>query len=186
MFRSAASLVIILLATLGVAQSAPAAAAVPEPPAEVRALIASVLGNGAEILRYGHLSTPDSQEAIGVVPAAGIATSNDGVAVSRLALLRLEGNQWANALSVSNGIRNNNGAITSRSERSPLYRVTFFQHRFDDGRQRWIMQFTPIDQTGKTTGRPIHVSWNEMLGRYQQISMEGYGFQPEFHGEAAE
>ncbi|HEU5400984.1 MAG TPA: hypothetical protein VFU86_06480 [Terriglobales bacterium] len=184
MFQIATSLILVLFATFGAAQSAAPAAVEPHP--EIRALLTRVLGDSAEILRYGHLSTPESLEAIGALPAAGIPNSPDGIAVSRLALLRQEGNQWTNALSVSNGIRNNDGAITAPSERSALYRVTFFKHHFDDGRQRWIIQFTPINQGGERTGRPIHVSWNEILGRYQQISLEGYGFQPEFHGESAD
>lgn len=185
MFQIATSLIVVLFATLGAAQStAPAA---PDPPSEIQALVTKALGNGAEILRYGHLSTPESLEVIGVVRAAGIPKSAaDGIAVSRLALLRQEGNEWTKALSVSNGIRNNDGEITTPSERSARYLVTFFQHHFDDGRQRWILQFTPINAEGERTGHPVHVSWNEMLGRYQQISLEGYGFQPEFHGESAE
>lgn len=186
MFQITTSLLILLFATFGAAQSAlPASATAPDPPAEVRAIITHALGNGAEIIRYGHLSTPDALEAIGAIPAPGIRNSPDGVAVSRLALLRQDGTQWIEALSVDKGIRNNDGAISAPREIAPFYRVTFFQHRFDDGRQRWIMQFTPINQAGERTGRPIHVSWNEMLDRYQQISLEGYGFQPEFHGEAA-
>lgn len=178
---------IMLFASLGALQSTLLAPApVSDPPPEVRALLTRTLGNGAEILRYGHFSTPDSMEAVGFVPATGIPNSPDGVAASRLVLLRQEGSQWSDALSVDKGIRNNEGAITSSREKSPLYRVAFFEHRFDDGRQRWIMQFTPINQAGERTGRPVHVSWNDILGRYQQISMEGYGFQPEFHGEAAE
>ena len=184
MFQTVTSLIVVLFATLGATQSS--VPAVPDPPPEIQALVAKTLGSGAEILRYGHLSTPDSLEVVGAVPATGIPKSPEGIAVSRLTLLRQEGNQWTNALSVSNGIRNNDGAITARSEKSALYRVTFFEHRFDDGRQRWLMQFIPINQAGDRTGRPVCVSWNEILGRYQQISLEGYGFQPEFHGESAE
>lgn len=184
MFQIATSLIVVFFAILATAQSTPAVAL--DPPSEIQALVTKTLGKGAEILRYGHLSTPDSLEAIGAIPVAGIPSSADSVAVSRLALLRQEGDQWTTALTVSDGIRNNDGAITAPSEKSALYRVAFFQHRFDDGRQRWILQFTPINQAGERTGHPIDISWNEMLGRYQQISLEGYGFQPEFHGEVAE
>ena len=187
MFQISTSLLIVLLASLGSVQSGvPASAPVSDPPAEVRALITRTLGSGAEILGYGHLSTPDSVEVIGAVPIAGIPASPEGVAVSRLALLIQQGTQWIDALAVDKGIRNNDGSITAAREKSALYRVAFFKHRFDDGRQRWIMQVTPINQAGERTGHPIHISWNEMLGRYQQISMEGYGFQPEFHGETPE
>ncbi len=187
MFRATASLIVMFLAAVGTTRSAVSSAApAPDPPPEVRALVARSLGDGAEILRYGHLSTPDSLEVIGAIPATGIPHPSSAVEVSRLALLRQEGNKWVSALSVSNGIRNNDGAITEPKEKSPVYQVTFFQHRFDDGRQRWILQFTPINKTGDPSGLPIHVSWNEMLGRYQRISVEGYGFQPEFHGEAVE
>ena len=184
MFQIATSLIIVLFAALGAAQStAPAAS---DPPSEIQALVAKALGNSAELLRYGHLSTPESLEVIGAVPASGIPKSPDGIAVSRLAVLRQEGNQWANALTVSDGIRNNDGEITTGAQKSALYRVTFFQHRFEDGRQRWIMQFTPVNAEGERTGQAIDISWNEIPGRYQQISLEGYGFQPEFHGESAE
>lgn len=181
------TLIFIFFASFGLAQSAaPAAADVADAPPQVRALIARTLGNGAEILRYGHLSTPDSLEVIGAVPVAEIPNSPEGFAVSRLVLLRQDGTQWNDALSVDKGIRNNDGNITRPRETSARYRVAFFEHHFDDGRQRWILQFTPTNAEGESTGRPVHVSWNEILGRYQQISLEGYGFQPEFHGEGAE
>lgn len=180
------TLIFILFASLGTAQSAAPASTVSDPPPEIRALVTRTLGNGAEILRYGHLSTPDSQEAIGAILATGIPKSPDGIAVSHLALFRQDGAQWIEALSVDKGIRNEDGTITPPRETSGLYRVAFFEHRFDDGRQRWVLQFTPINQGGESTGHPIHISWNEILGRYQQISLEGYGFQPEFHGETAE
>ncbi len=188
MFRPA-SLIFALFTGLSLLAQSPVPAngsAASGPPPQLRSLVTRALGSGAEIIRYGHLSTPDSVEAIGAVLAVGIPNSPGGNAVSRLALLRQEGNQWISALFVNNRIRNNDGEITESSERSSLYRVAFFEHRFDDGRERWIMQFTPINQTGEPNGRPIHVSWNEMLSRYQQISMEGYGFQPEFHGEASD
>lgn len=180
------TLIFILFASLGTAQSAAPASTAADLSPEIRALITRTLGDSAEILRYGHLSTPDSLEAIGAVPAAGIPNSPDGIPVSRLALFRQDGTEWTDALSVDKGIRNDDGSITPPRETSALYRVTFFAHHFDDGRQRWILQFTPINAAGERTGRPIHISWNEILGRYQQISLEGYGFQPEFHGEAAE
>jgi hypothetical protein len=168
---------------LAVAAQAPPATTVDPPPPEVEAAVTHALGVGATVLRYGHLGTPDSLEVVGAVPAPGIAATRDGVAVSRLTLLRQQGPEWVNAVTVNRGIRNNDGDIGGPRAVSALYRVSFFQHVFDDGRQRWVMQLTPIDQSGERIGPPVHLSWNEILDRYQQISLQGYGFQPEVHGD---
>ena len=155
-------------------------------PAEVRALVTRALGEGAQVLRYGRLSAPDSLEAIGAVTETGIPASPDGTAVSRLALFRQQGTQWVTALSDHKHIRNDAGTLAASSGNvtsSPIYRVVFFQHRFEDGRQRWVIRLTPINRAGERICPPVHVSWNELVGRYQEISLQGYGFQPEVHGD---
>jgi hypothetical protein len=190
MFQTAASLILTLSTSLSLLvalqSTVPAEGATNDPPAEVRALVTRTLGDGAQVLRYGHLSAPDTIEAIGAVTETEIPESPDGIAVSRLALLRRQGTQWVTALSVDKFIRNDAGTIAASSGNvtsSVLYRVAFFQHRFDDGRQRWVLQLTPINRAGERIGRPVHVSWNELVGRYQEISLQGYGFQPEVHGD---
>jgi hypothetical protein len=193
MFQAAASLILTLalavsVSLLGAPQSSVPAkgAAANDPPEEVRALITGALGDGAQVLRYGHLSAPDTIEAIGAVTDTGIPESPDGIAVSRLVLMRQQGTQWVPALSVDKLIRNDAGTLAASSgsaSSSALYRVAFFQHRFEDGRQRWVIQLTPINRAGERIGPPVHVSWNELVGRYQEISLQGYGFQPEVHGD---
>lgn len=176
------SLALLLTMAPAVAAQSPPPTTV-DPPPEVQAVVTHALGDGATVLRFGHLGTPDSLEVVGAVPAPGIPVTRDGIAVLRLVLLRQQGSQWVNAVTVDRGIRNNDGSIGGPRAVSPLYRVTFFQHRFDDGQLRWVMQLTPINKSGERIGRPVHVSWNEILGRYQQISLQGYGFQPETHGD---
>ncbi len=170
------------------AANAPALAAVAgDPPAGVRALMTGALGSGAQVIRFGHLSDPDSVEAIGAVPAPGMRESSDGIPISRLAMLRQNGTEWTTVLLADNTIRNDSGLIANTFQGgTPLYRVNLFRRRFEDGRERFVIQLIPIKKTGERVGSPVNVSWNPSVGRYQQISLEGYGFQPEIYGQVSQ
>jgi hypothetical protein len=82
-------------------------------------------------------------------------------------------------------IRNPQGFLGATAldqlRRSDLYKVELFNRLFDDGKNRFVIQLTPVTADGRPSAPSIFVSWNFVIGRYQQISMQGYGFEPELH-----
>ena len=151
-------------------------------PPEVLNVATKVLGGSATVVRYGSLSEPDSLEAIAVVPAPSPASNRNDLTVLQLIVFRREGDAWVNSLSVGSRIINPAGRIAGNFGSNPIYRVAFSTRRFDEGRERFVIQLTPIDSAGKSIAPPVYISWNQLVGRYQQISLQGYGFQPETHG----
>ena len=151
-------------------------------PPEVLNVATKVLGGSARVVRYGPLSDPDSLEAIAVTPAPSPLATRNEVTISQMIVFRREGDGWVNSLSVGSKIINPNGRIAGNFGSNPRYRAAFFNRRFEDGRERFVIQLSPIDSAGKSIAPPVYISWNPMVGRYQQISLQGYGFQPETHG----
>lgn len=169
----------LLLATSVMAQDRRAS----DPPVPPPALEAAtrILGPGSTILRHGHLSGPDQTEAVAVVAAF---TAEKPI-VSKLVILRQAGSAWNADLTVDKVIRNTQGFIGAiaidKVHRSDLYRVNLSTRVFDDGKNRFVIELTPSNADGKPSGPSVYVSWNPIVGRYQQISLEGYGFEPELH-----
>jgi len=151
-------------------------------PPEVLNVATKVLGGSATVVRYGSLSDPDSLEAIAVTPAPSPSAARNEVTISQMIVFRREGDGWVNSLSVGSKIINPNGRIAGNFGSNPRYRAAFFNRRFEDGRERFVIQLSPIDSAGNSIAPPVYISWNPMVGRYQQISLQGYGFQPETHG----
>ncbi len=139
-----------------------------------------ILGPGTTVLRSGHLSAPDQTEVIAGVPVSG----KENI-VSRCTVLRQTGKTWTPDLTVDKVIRNQQGFLGATAldqvKRSDLYKVELFNHLFDDGKNRFVIQLTPVSADGRPSAPSIHVSWNPIVGRYQQISMQGYGFEPELN-----
>ena len=151
-------------------------------PPEVLNVATKVLGGSAAVVRYGALSDADSLEAIAVVPVPSPSGDKKELTVSQLIVFRREGDGWVNSLSVGSKILNPGGRIAGNFGSNPLFRVAFSTRRFEEGRVRFVIQLTPIESAGKFIAPTIYISWNPMVGRYQQISLQGYGFQPETHG----
>ena len=163
------------------AQSKPSAD--PAPSAALLDAASRVAGPGAKIIRFGHLSAPDLDEAI--VAAVSSTPSRDGLLVTKLVVLRQVGSTWTPDLTVDKVIRNPQGFLGATAldqlRRSDLYKVELFNRLFDDGKNRFVIQLIPVTADGRPFAPSIYVSWNFVIGRYQQISMQGYGFEPELH-----
>src|SRR3569833_2952222 len=78
------------------AQSKPSAD--PAPSAALVDAATRVAGRGAKILRSGHLSAPDVDEA--VVAAVSSIPSRDGLLVTKLVVLRQVSSRWSPDLTV--------------------------------------------------------------------------------------
>jgi hypothetical protein len=173
----------LLLPLLSMAQFRPMDDHAPEDAATTEAAVRAI-GSGAIVVRSGHLSSPDQNEAIAVVDG-GSTSFETKRTVSRLVVLRQNGSNWTAALTVDKVIRNPQGflGVTSLDQlrRSDIYKVNFFKRTFDDGKDRFVIQLTPTNADGKAAAPSVYVSWNPLVGRYQQISLQNYGFEPEIH-----
>jgi hypothetical protein len=174
----------VLLPAFSIAQSRPTTDPMSVPRAVIEAAT-NILGPGATILQFGHLSAPDQNEAVAAVTASAESNPSGAVTVSKLVILRDKNSGWTPDLKVDKVIRNSQGFLGATSidqlRPSALYKVSLFTHQFDDGKNRFVIQLTPADADGRPTGASVYVSWNPLVGRYQQISLQGYGFDPEIH-----
>ena len=175
-------IICLLIAVVAIAPGQSKPAADPSPAsAAVLDAATRVAGPGAKIIRFGHLSSPDLDEAIVAIPA----TATQGQLVTKLVVLRQVGSNWTPDLTVDKVVRNPQGylgAVTlDQVRRSDLYKVELFNHLFEDGKSRFVIQVTPVAADGRPAAPSVYVSWNSIVGRYQQISMQGYGFEPELH-----
>jgi hypothetical protein len=153
------------------------------PSAALLDAVTRFVGPGAKIIRFGHLSAPDLDEA--VVAAVSSTSASDSLLATKLVVLRRVGSKWTPDLTVDKVVRNPQGFLGASAldqvRRSDLYKVELFNHQFEDGRNRFVIQLTPVGADGRPSAPSIYVSWNSIVGRYQQISMQGYGFEPELH-----
>jgi hypothetical protein len=167
--------------TIAFAQSKPSADLAP--PAALLDAAIRIAGPGAKIIRFGHLSAPELDEAIVAVPSS--TSPREGEFVTKLVVLRHVGSNWNADLTVDKAIRNPQGFLGAASldqvRRSDLYKVELFNHLFDDGKNRFVIELTPVTTDGLPSAPSVYVSWNPIIERYQQISMRGYGFEPELH-----
>jgi hypothetical protein len=172
------ALLSLLLSMSVMAQDRRASDPVPAPVLEVAT---RTLGSGATIIRYGHLSGPEQTEAVAVVPGS----TSDKAVVSKLVVLRQLGSNWNADLTVDKVIRNTQGFVGAiaidQVHRSDHYLVHVSNRIFEDGKNRFVIELTPSTADGKSSGPSVYISWNSIVGRYQQISLQGYGFEPELH-----
>jgi hypothetical protein len=145
------------------------------------------LGPNAEVLKYGHLTGSVSLEAVAVVRPRRLKDTEDGVAISRLLILRQEKSGWAIELKVDKDIRNSAGCIASAciedshsSQGLPHFRVSFADHRSDDT-AGFVIYLAWTDALGNVEGVPVQISWNSSVGRFQEYdpNVDPPGFQPE-------
>jgi hypothetical protein len=173
----------LLLSASAIASAQSKPSADPSPSAALLDAATRVAGSGAKIIRFGHLSAPDLEEA--VVAVVSSTSSRDGLLVTKLVVLRQVGSSWSPDLTVDKVIRNPQGFLGATAldqlRRSDLYKVELFNHLFDDGKNRFVIQLTPVTAEGRPSAPSIYVSWNFVIARYQQISLQGYGFEPELH-----
>jgi hypothetical protein len=139
------------------------------------------LGSGAEVLRCGAITVPPSLEAVAVVRRAVPGESaSDGIPVSRLAVLRIQGVHRILLLDASRSIKNPYGYIrVDRLDNDPRcvgFRVTLY----DTDCRRKLGSTIVLNRmltTGEVTdGWPILVAWNAAPGRFQECTPDGAGF----------
>jgi hypothetical protein len=143
------------------------------------------LGPGAEIIKQGAFNTPSVQEAVAVVRGQIVPPTNtEGLAVSRLAILRRGPSGWRVVLTASKEIQNDAGYVgidyIDDSMSSYGYRVLFPDQR-DDGKRVFSVSLSYMRKDGSADGIPLEISWDSSVGRYREFGMNSDppGFKPE-------
>jgi hypothetical protein len=137
-----------------------------------------VLGNKAEVVRFGHLSGTDALEAVAIVNSNRFVANNDGMAVSRLAILRLEDGGWKSILDAYKNVTNAEGYVgIDYVDDSTIngYRVSFS----DEGKSSFTVDIGYLASNGESEGLPMEISWNPAIGRYQEVERGEDVFKPE-------
>lgn len=143
------------------------------------------LGEDVEIVKQGTFNTPSIQEAVAVVRAQHVPSTNaQGLAISKLAILRRGSSGWEVVLTASKEIQNGAGfvGIDYIDDSSPYYgyRVLFPDQR-DDGKRVFTLGLSYMRKDGSTEGIPLEISWDSSVGRYREfgINSDPPGFKPE-------
>ncbi|MGC2173320.1 MAG: hypothetical protein WA555_10570 [Candidatus Sulfotelmatobacter sp.] len=144
-----------------------------------------ILGEHAEIVKYGAFNDPSVQEAVAVVRKEhGQVKGKVGLAVSKLVILRHEAKGWKVALTVSKQIQNGAGfvGIDYIDDSAPYYgyQVLFSEQRAD-GKRAFMLSLSYLANNGNTEGIPLEISWDNAVGRYREfgINSDPFGFKPE-------
>jgi hypothetical protein len=154
----------------------------PHPPQGCLDAARRLLGLQAEIIRYGRLNGPEAPEA--VVKLGNLATTKEGIPISRLVVLRFEAPIWKPVLDVSKQITNAAGYIgidyIDDSYVFHGYRLVLKNQR-PDGKPGITMDLSYLNGGGGVEGIPVEVAWNDKVGRYQEFAAneDPAGFKPE-------
>ncbi|HEY6445006.1 MAG TPA: hypothetical protein VIY53_00995 [Acidobacteriaceae bacterium] len=144
------------------------------------------LGRDAEVLKCGHLDLGSPVEVIAAIRRRSIpADEFGGVVVWKLAVLRDEKGVWKQELlAADKDVRNPVGSvgIEDVDDSSPFwgFRVNLSNHR-DDGKTAFELSIGFVNRIGSPEGLPFSISFNPIVGRYQEFDMhvDPEGFQKE-------
>jgi hypothetical protein len=144
------------------------------------------LGPNAQVLKCGHLTGSDALEAVAAIRLKQLRTTEVGIPVSKLVVLRRDKSDWKLALTADKeAIRNTIGYIgadfINDSDTCSRYRVSFY----DEGSNKVpgftisVSYFRPDGQGDG--GAPIEIAWNRSIGRFQEYNenQNPLGFQLE-------
>jgi hypothetical protein len=144
-----------------------------------------ILGEHAEIVKYGTFNEGSTQEAVVVLRKEhGQIKGQVGLAVSKLVILRHEATGWKVALTVSKQIQNGAGyvGIDYIDDSAPYYgyQVRFSDQR-DDGKKAFTLNLSYLSRNGSTEGIPLEISWDNTVGRYREfgVNSDPPAFKPE-------
>ena len=139
---------------------------------ECRDAARNLLGNGAEIVKYGSFNNPNVQEAVAVVHTEHSPHRGGELDVSRLIILRHERTGWRVALTAGKEVNNEAGFIGIDYIDDSMsfwgYRVLFLDQR-DDGKKAFALSLGYLSKDGNTEGIPLEISWDESVGRYREF-----------------
>jgi hypothetical protein len=145
----------------------------------------SVLGPSAEVLKCGQLTGGNTLESVAAIRLnpKQFPSTNGGVSVSKLVVLRQGALRWDVELRADKTITNNAGYVGAEfiddSAQKIGYRVSFSDRRPDDT-PGFTIELSYLQPNGNPES-PIEVSWNPAIQRFQEYTAneEPVGFRPE-------
>ena len=142
-----------------------------------------LLGNYAEIVRYGELNRPGMIEAIAVVKI-GAGTATSVLHVTDLAILQFRDGDWKVALSTDKyGAKNNSGYLGVEFLNDAIAKASFRLKILErgGGRSGFRLLLTSNAKDGRVDkgAVPVVIGWNARVGRYEALDDRGAKFMPE-------
>jgi hypothetical protein len=167
-------------------QTAPDASTESKPqPSKAEALESAhqLLGNYAEIVRYGELNRPGLTEAIAVVKI-GAGSGSSALHITDLAILQFRDGDWKVALSTDKyGAKNNSGYVGVEFLNDAITKASFRLKILEGGtaRSRLRLMLTSTAKYGRADkgAVPVVIAWNAKVGRYEALDDHGVKFMPE-------
>ena len=161
------ALVVALLAACSCSRPATGAedaalSAVPQRRPDCLDAAKGLLGPTAEIVKYGHLNGPEALEAVAIIRLGKLATTEEGIPVSSLVVLRLEASVWKPVLDVSKQITNAAGYIgIDYIDDSFVFRGyrLVLKNKRADGKLGITLDLSYLNTSGGVEGIPVEVSW---------------------------
>ncbi len=134
----------------------------------------------------GHLTGTHALETVAVLGLPQFHENEDGIAVSKLIILRKRRSEWNIELTADreNWIRNGLGYIgvdfIDDSADFVGYRISFSGER-SRRTPRFTVTFFYLSPKGHTEGVSLGVTWNPAVGRFQEYATneDPTGFKPE-------
>jgi hypothetical protein len=134
------------------------------------------LGPNAEVLKCGHLTGTKGLETVAAIMLKQPSGDVDGIAVSKLVVLRRTGSVWDVALTNDKKwIRNDAGYLgiefIDDSDQSIGYLASFSNSR-SDGVAGFTIYLYYLYSNGTDDASEIEIAWNRSVGRFQEFAYD--------------
>ncbi len=153
-------------------QATPTASAAPAVPEEEVAAAKAVLGGDAEVLVFGPLGGPGTQQVVAVNRLAGSSSAPPagapvtGTTVSRVSILSKENGAWLEVLRGDEYLKNSQGYLRGTPPMSVAGWRLEIEQQTEQGR---VLHFTPLAPPAAVKIGTVSVAWNPKTKRYQSL-----------------
>ena len=142
--------------------------------AECVATARKILGERAELLRFGHLAKGASMDGVAVVTIPDYPNDEGGFIVSRLIALRHEGSNWNVVFDAGERILNPSGYVGPAPDDDADY-IGYRLMLVDqgpDGKSGITLWLWRLDSSDEDESQGLEVGLNRSTGRYQEFDYE--------------
>ena len=142
--------------------------------AECAATARKILGERAELLRFGHFARGASMDGIAITTIPDYPNDEGGFIISRLIVLRHEGPAWNVVFDAGERILNTNGYVGPALDDDTDYigyRLMVLDQA-PDGKPGITLWLWRLGDTGEDESQGIEIGLNRGTGRYQQFDYE--------------
>lgn len=151
--------------------------AAPAVPAEIEAVVKSVLGSEAEVIVWGDLALTGNQQALAInrvkaTPKGAVP----GILLVRAALVSKEGAKWRELFRCDEHLKNPKGYLGG----TPIAGVHGWRLQYEQSPEKGLtMYFTPLEQPAGGYIQTLGVRWDPKAKQYRTMDRNYEKFLPE-------